>query len=94
MCGKFDRKEIILWRADKKSTRWKKEARINLSEIDLTIQHIKEKKKNLIKDLNKAMFILRLKDIDQTIVNKNIEEQEEETLQLLSQINRTGKSKE
>ena len=21
MCGKFDRKEIILWRADKKSTR-------------------------------------------------------------------------
>ena len=40
------------------------------------------------------MFILRLKDIDQTIVNKNIEEQEEETLKLLSQINRTGKSKE
>jgi len=34
------------------------------------------------------MFNLKLKDIDQTIVNKNIEEQEEEKLKLLSQINR------
>ena len=66
----------------------KKKARINLSEVDLTIQHIKEKKRDLIKDLDKAMFNLRLKDNDQTTLNKNIEEQEEEKLKLLSQINR------
>ena len=65
-----------------------KEARINLSEADLEIQHIQEKKRDLIKDLDKAMFNLRLKDNAKTTVNKNIEEQEEEKLKLLSQINR------
>ena len=65
-----------------------KEARVNLSEADLEIQHIIEKKRDLIKDLDKAMFNLRLKDNAKTTVNKNIEEQEEEKLKLQSQINR------
>jgi hypothetical protein len=65
-----------------------KEARVNLSEADLEIQHIIEKKRDLIKDLDKAMFNLRLKDNAKTTVNKNIEEQEEEKLKLMSQIGR------
>ena len=65
-----------------------KEARVNLSEADLEIQHIIEKKRDLIKDLDKAMFNLRLKDNAKTTVNKNIEEQEEEKLKLRSQIGR------
>ena len=65
-----------------------KEARVNLSEADLEIQHIIEKKRDLVKDLDKAMFNLRLKDNAKTTVNKNIEEQEEEKLKLGSQINR------
>ena len=65
-----------------------KEARVNLAEADEEIQHIIEKKRDLIKDLDKAMFNLRLKDNAKTTVNKNIEEQEEEKLKLGSQINR------
>ena len=65
-----------------------KEARVNLSEADLEIQHIIEKKRDLIKDLDKALFNLRLKDNAKTTVNKNIEEQEEEKLKLMSQIGR------
>ena len=40
--------------------------------------HIIEKKRDLIKDLDKAMFNLRWKDNAKTTVNKNMEEQEEE----------------
>ena len=65
-----------------------KEAKVNLSEADAEIQHIIEKKRDLVKDLDKAMFNLRLKDNAKTTVNKNIEEQEEEKLKLMSQINR------
>ena len=45
-----------------------KEARVNLSEADLEIQHIIEKKRDLIKDLDKAMFNLRLKDNAKTLL--------------------------
>ena len=38
-----------------------KEARINLAEADEEIQHIIEKKRDLVKDLDKAVFNLRLK---------------------------------
>ena len=65
-----------------------KEARVNLSEADLEIQHIIEKKRDLIKDLDKAMFNLRLKDNAKSTVNKNIDEQAEEKLKLESQIGR------
>ena len=65
-----------------------KEARVNLAEADEEIQHIIEKKRDLLKDLDKAMFNLRLKDNAKSTVNKNIEEQEEEKLKLASQINR------
>ena len=56
-----------------------KEARVNLAEADEEIQHIIEKKR-VIKNLDEAMFNLRLKDNAKTTVNKNIEEQEEEKL--------------
>jgi chromosome segregation ATPase len=65
-----------------------KEARINLAEADEEIQHIIEKKRDLVKDLDKAVFNLRLKDNAKNTVIKNIEEQEEEKLKLYSQISR------
>ena len=65
-----------------------KEARINLAEADEEIQHIIEKKRDLVKDLDKAVFNLRLKDNAKNTVIKNIEEQDEEKLKLFSQISR------
>lgn len=65
-----------------------KEARVNLAEADEEIQHIIEKKRDLIKDLDKALFNLRLKDNAKATVEKNIDEQDEEKLKLGSQINR------
>ena len=47
-----------------------------------------KKKRDLVKDLDKAVFNLRLKDNAKNTVIKNIEEQEEEKLKLYSQISR------
>ena len=65
-----------------------KEARMNLAEANEEIQNICERKRNLIKDLDKTIFNMRSKDNAKITVLKNIEEQEEEKLKLDSQINR------
>ena len=65
-----------------------KEARENLGEANNEIQSIVERKRNLIKDLDKTIFNMRSKDNARITVLKNIDEQEEEKLKLDSQINR------
>ena len=65
-----------------------KEAKANLAEANEEIQNIIERKRNLIKDLDKTIFNMRAKDNAKITVLKNIEEQEEEKLKLESQINR------
>ena len=79
----------LLYEAQYKSQQEEtKEAKINLAEADEEIERIREKKRDLIKDLDKALFNLRLKDNAKSTVLKNIEEQEEEKLKLESQISR------
>ena len=58
-----------------------------LTFLNFARMHIIEKKRDLIKDLNKSMFNSKLKDNAKTTVNKNIEKKEEEKLKLGSQIN-------
>jgi chromosome segregation ATPase len=79
----------LLYEAQLKSQQEEtKEAKINLAEADEEIERIREKKRDLIKDLDKALFNLRLKDNAKSTVLKNIDEQEEEKLKLDSQISR------
>ena len=53
-----------------------KEAKANLAEANEEIQNIIERKRNLIKDLDKTIFNMRAKDNAKITVLKNIEEQE------------------
>lgn len=79
----------LLYEAQLKSQQEEtKEAKINLAEADEEIERIREKKRDLVKDLDKALFNLRLKDNAKSTVLKNIEEQEEEKMKLDSQISR------
>ena len=79
----------LLYEAQLKSQQEEtKEAKINLAEADEEIERIREKKRDLLKDLDKALFNLRLKDNAKSTVLKNIEEQEEEKMKLDSQISR------
>ena len=79
----------LLYEAQLKSQQEEtKEARANLMEANEEIRNIMERKRNLLKDLEKTIFNLRSKDNAKATVLKNIEEQEEEKLKLLSQINR------
>ena len=64
-----------------------KEAKLNLSEADEEIKKIMEKKKQLIKDLDNAIYNLSLKDNAKVIVIQNIEKQEDERIKINSEIN-------
>ena len=86
---KKKKKKKLLYEAQLKSQQEEtKEAKINLAEADEEIERIREKKRDLLKDLDKALFNLRLKDNAKSTVLKNIEEQEEEKMKLDSQISR------